>query len=79
MFLILLPAICLVHFNENTSELPLGANKEATITLISHIMEHSDSRRIAMFLVINMAFMFVEAIYGYWNNSLGLISDAAHM
>lgn len=23
--------------------------------------------------------MFVEALYGYWNNSLGLISDAIHM
>jgi zinc transporter 5/7 len=32
-----------------------------------------------MFLVINLLFMFVEAIYGFWNNSLGLISDAAHM
>lgn len=42
-------------------------------------MEHSDSRSIALFLLVNLAFMFVEALWGYWCNSLGLISDAAHM
>ena len=26
-----------------------------------------------------MAFMFVELLYGYWTNSLGLMSDAFHM
>jgi hypothetical protein len=40
MFLILVPAVVLITYNENSTELPLGANKEATITLISHIMEH---------------------------------------
>jgi len=25
---------------------------------------------------MNFLFMFVELIYGYWTNSLGLISDA---
>lgn len=28
---------------------------------------------------MNLMFMFVEVIYGYLTNSLGLISDAAHM
>ncbi len=28
---------------------------------------------------MNMMFMCVEVIYGYLTNSLGLISDAAHM
>lgn len=32
-----------------------------------------------MFFTANLAFMFVEIIYGYLTNSLGLISDAVHM
>jgi len=42
-------------------------------------MKHSDSRRIAVFLTLNLIFLFVEVLYGYWCNSLGLISDSAHM
>lgn len=40
---------------------------------------NSDTRRIGGFLLVNMMFMFIEIIYGYLTNSLGLISDAAHM
>lgn len=32
-----------------------------------------------MFFMANLAFMFVEFLYGYLTNSLGLISDAVHM
>jgi len=42
-------------------------------------MEHADSRSIFLFFMLNLAFMFVEALWGYWCNSVGLISDAAHM
>ncbi|GBG30154.1 Zinc transporter 5 [Hondaea fermentalgiana] len=38
-----------------------------------------DSRRIVLFLLLNLAFMFVEILVGLWSNSLGLISDAGHM
>ena len=37
------------------------------------------SRRILIFLGINVTFMFVEVAVGFWTNSLGLISDAGHM
>jgi len=40
---------------------------------------NNDSRRIGAFFLVNLMFMFVEVIYGYLTNSLGLISDAAHM
>lgn len=40
---------------------------------------NSDTRKIAVFFVINLSFMFVELIYGYISNSLGLISDSFHM
>jgi zinc transporter 5/7 len=32
-----------------------------------------------MVIRINLGFTFVEFIYGYWSNSLGLISDSFHM
>ena len=41
--------------------------------------ENSDTRKIAIFFIINLSFMFVELIYGYLSNSLGLISDSFHM
>ncbi|XXQ36660.1 Cation efflux protein cytoplasmic domain-containing protein [Plasmodiophora brassicae] len=44
-----------------------------------HIMETRNSRRIFVFLCINFAFTLVEIAYGYWSNSIGLISDAVHM
>jgi zinc transporter 5/7 len=41
--------------------------------------ENTDTRKIAIFFTINLSFMFVELVYGYLSNSLGLISDSFHM
>eukprot|EP00898_Chlorokybus_atmophyticus_P004591 jgi/Chlat1/5132/Chrsp33S05134 len=46
---------------------------------MQHVLSEKKTRSIAIFLVINTAFMFVEAIYGFYSNSLSLISDACHM
>ncbi|XP_052795023.1 proton-coupled zinc antiporter SLC30A5-like [Mya arenaria] len=46
---------------------------------LKQVLEDSDSRKIFYFLCINLAFTFVEMIYGVWTNSLGLISDGFHM
>jgi len=43
------------------------------------IVGNYESRRIFSYLVLNLMFMFVEFLYGWWTNSLGLISDAFHM
>lgn len=43
------------------------------------VSANTASRRIAIFLGVNFAFMFVELIYGIISNSLGLVSDAGHM
>ncbi|KAH7728467.1 cation efflux family protein [Aphelenchoides avenae] len=43
------------------------------------VLANSDSRRIFWFLCANLAFCSVEFIYGFWTNSLGLISDGFHM
>lgn len=37
------------------------------------------SKKILIFFMINLAFFFVEFAWGFWANSLGLISDAFHM
>ena len=47
--------------------------------VLRYLLDNRDSRRILMFLSINMAFMFVEVVVGFMSNSLGLISDAGHM
>ncbi len=39
----------------------------------------STQRRLLAFLAVNVTFMVVEFVYGYMNNSLGMLSDAAHM
>eukprot|EP00299_Pterocystis_sp_00344_P014219 c7035_g1_i1.p1 GENE.c7035_g1_i1~~c7035_g1_i1.p1 ORF type:complete len:401 (-),score=88.40 c7035_g1_i1:50-1252(-) len=43
------------------------------------VLEGRDTRRILMFLTLNLMFTAVEALYGYFTNSLSLISDASHM
>lgn len=46
---------------------------------IRHILSEKKSRKIALFLLINTAYMVVEFVAGFMSNSLGLISDACHM
>jgi zinc transporter 5/7 len=43
------------------------------------ILASPESRKIFYFLLLNLAFMLVQMLYGVWTNSLGLISDAIHM
>ncbi|CAI9109571.1 OLC1v1009415C1 [Oldenlandia corymbosa var. corymbosa] len=46
---------------------------------VRHILSERKSRKIALFLLINTAYMVVEFVAGFMSNSLGLISDACHM
>ncbi|XP_050224016.1 uncharacterized protein LOC126673791 [Mercurialis annua] len=46
---------------------------------VRHILSERKSRKIALFLLINTAYMVVEFAAGFMSNSLGLISDACHM
>ena len=39
------------------------------------VMSNPESRKIAYFLMLNLAYMGVQITYGIWTNSLGLISD----
>ncbi|CAB3407130.1 unnamed protein product [Caenorhabditis bovis] len=46
---------------------------------LNEILRNNDSRRIFYFLCVNLGFCFIEFLYGFWTNSLGLISDGFHM
>ena len=43
------------------------------------IWTNHDSRSIFGFLILNGSYMLIQLVYGFWSNSLGLISDAIHM
>lgn len=51
----------------------------AVMKPLRHILSERKSRKIALFLLINTAYMVVEFVAGFMSNSLGLISDACHM
>jgi zinc transporter 5/7 len=44
-------------------------------TYMKTILSNPESRKIFYFLMLNLAYMFVQMLYGVWTNSLGLISD----
>ncbi|VDK80617.1 unnamed protein product [Litomosoides sigmodontis] len=46
---------------------------------LAEILTNTDSRRIFWFLCANLSFCGIEFLYGFWTNSLGLISDGFHM
>ncbi|TMW67671.1 hypothetical protein Poli38472_011291 [Pythium oligandrum] len=47
--------------------------------ILAVLWEKEDSRKILMFLSVNVSYMFIELLVGIWSNSLGLIGDAGHM
>ena len=71
---------------EPSGRLPLYAMQTRANTWMSifrsslgKILSSRDSRRILFYLLVNLAFTAVEFLYGYWSNSLSLISDGFHM
>ncbi|GLU02007.1 hypothetical protein SLE2022_192800 [Rubroshorea leprosula] len=66
----------------NYLELGLESSEPLSMLImkpIRHILSERKSRKIALFLLINTAYMVVEFVVGFMSNSLGLISDACHM
>lgn len=51
-----------------------GATRTAR-TYLKVIMENDESRKIFYFLMVNLAYMVVQLLWGFWTNSLGLVSD----
>lgn len=56
-----------------------GPPRAPTIRLakayVKTILVNPESRKIFYFLLLNLAYMLVQMLYGVWTNSLGLISD----
>lgn len=48
-------------------------------SFVAHVTTDPKSLKILIFALLNLSFMFVEVLVGFWSNSLGLISDAGHM
>ncbi|CAD8093312.1 unnamed protein product [Paramecium sonneborni] len=46
---------------------------------LNHLSNNQDSKKLMIQLSLNFSFMFVELIYGWISNSLGLITDSLHM
>ena len=46
---------------------------------LQETLQHPKSRKLFYYFLINLLFMFVEVLYGWWSGSLGLISDGFHM
>lgn len=58
----------------------LSTNSKTTAMHIVRVLwAKEDSRRMLLFLAVNVVYMFVELAVGIWTNSLGLIGDAGHM
>ncbi|XP_039131165.1 probable zinc transporter protein DDB_G0291141 [Dioscorea cayenensis subsp. rotundata] len=70
---------CLPNFVEIGSSDPSESLYSMIMNPLRHIMTERKSRKIALFLLINTAYMVVEFVAGFMSNSLGLISDACHM
>jgi hypothetical protein len=52
---------------------------QAVRPVLKSILSSAESRPIFYFLLLNLAYLFVQLAWGAWTNSLGLISDAVHM
>ncbi len=72
-----------ISMNDIGDEVDRRRGQEGFIGLIVDFgktcWENEDSRKISIFFTINLFFMFVELIYGFMSNILGLISDSFHM
>ncbi|KAF2115271.1 cation efflux family-domain-containing protein [Lophiotrema nucula] len=68
------------HLHGNHSRLSAFLINSCTPGSILHsILLEKDSRRIAYFAVLNLAFMLVQFFYGFVSGSLGLLTDSIHM
>ncbi|KAF5336143.1 hypothetical protein D9611_006190 [Ephemerocybe angulata] len=69
-------------YPESLEQTPLAPRTPTSRLMKSYlkaILSNAESRKIFYFLMLNLAYMLVQMLYGVWTNSLGLISDAIHM
>ncbi|KAI9228997.1 MAG: CDF-like metal transporter [Piptocephalis tieghemiana] len=66
-------------FHGPLSSFSSGTLVDRMIAWLTSVLGSKDSRNIFYFMCLNLSFMLVQVVYGYWTNSLGLITDAVHM
>ena len=47
--------------------------------IYSALKKKKNLKNLTYYLILNVGFMFIEVIYGLISNSLGLLTDGAHM
>jgi zinc transporter 5/7 len=74
------------HSHNHKHDLPLHkitSNFEPEINTFAHFKQHisrdKDAKKLCILLMINLVVTVLEVVYGFISNSIGLISDAAHM
>jgi len=75
------------HSHKHKHELPLHKHThhviEPEVNTFAHFTRHisrdKDARKLCILLMINLVVTVLEVVYGFISNSIGLISDAAHM
>ncbi|EPY50319.1 cation diffusion family zinc membrane transporter Cis4 [Schizosaccharomyces cryophilus OY26] len=69
--------------SEFTNTLKLPDNSRVVYVyntfVVNGILADKESRSIFFFFLLNLFYMVVQVFYGFYTNSLGLISDAIHM
>ena len=45
--------------------------RDGGTSFLRHMYAEKNARKLAMFLTMNVTYMFAEIIYGWWTNSLG--------
>ncbi len=60
---------------ESMTAVPRTSTSRLIRSYLKTILSNAESRKIFYFLMLNMAYMLVQMLYGVWTNSLGLISD----
>lgn len=69
-----------LSYKDATSRMWWGSRMKESIQNFCRLISHErSSRNLFLFLLLNLSFAFIELFYGYWTNSLGLISDSFHM
>lgn len=57
----------------------LEQNFPKVTEIYNTLSKKKNLKNLSFFLLLNLGFMFVEVIYGLVSNSLGLLTDGAHM
>ena len=63
----------------STDRIGVDNGKSSSLGFFDHMTGSRELIRVFAFVCLNVIFMFVELLVGWYSNSLGLISDAGHM